>query len=373
LEQTLDAQFQELTDILHGVDMIRECSKRSLDLIMSFGERMSCAIITQYLISQNMEVELFDPKQLIITNDHFGSAQVLPETYGRVKDAMGKSKRVSIVPGFIGATEDGVTTTLGRDGSDYTASLIGAGAGAEMIEIWTDVDGVLSADPRSVKNAFVIPELSYQEAMELSYFGAKVIHPSTMLPAIEKDIPILIKNTLNPERPGSLITKHSKKHKTLITGIASIENVALINIEGAGMIGIPGIAARILGTLAKALVNVVMISQASSEHSICLVFKEDESQEVRSALEKELEAELSDGRIEKLDIKKDLIILAVIGENMHGTPGISGKLFSSLGEAGINVLAIAQGSSERNISLVASGQDREKALKAIHRTFLEQQ
>ncbi|HUV06513.1 MAG TPA: ACT domain-containing protein, partial [Spirochaetia bacterium] len=229
----------------------------------------------------------------------------------------------------------------------------------------------LSADPSSVKNAFVIPELSYQEAMELSYFGAEVIHPYTMIPAVENGIPIRIKNTFHPGSPGTLISAAASPKGTPITGIASIEHVALVNVEGGGMIGIPGFAARIFGALARHSISIIMISQASSEHSICLVFQEDLVDKVRETLRGELETELRTKRIQEFEIMGRLVIVAVIGENMRGTPGISGRLFSALGKEGINVLAIAQGSSERNISLVISAADKGKALRSIHRAFLE--
>ena len=371
--ELLEHLLGELEEILHGVQLIRECSPRNLDLIMSFGERLCCCLVTAYLGENGHEAELIDAKEIILTNDHFGAAQVLPDSYQKIKKRLRSVKEIAVIPGFIGGTEEGVTTTLGRNGSDFTASLVGAGVGSESIDIWTDVDGVLSADPRCVEEAFVIPELSYQEAMELSYFGAKVIHPSTMIPATDKDIPIIIKNTFRPDAPGTIISRHAKPRATPITGIASIEDVALVNIEGGGMIGIPGIAARILTALAGERVNIIMISQASSEHSICLVFHKRETPSVRRALENELKHEIEDGGIEKPDIRQNLAIIAVIGENMRGTPGLSGRLFSSLGDENINVQAIAQGSSERNISLVTAGKDRERAITAIHRKFLEQE
>ena len=242
---------------------------------------------------------------------------------------------------------------------------------AENIEIWTDVDGAMSADPRCVKNAFVIDELSYQEAMELSYFGAEVIHPYTMIPAVELNIPIIIKNTFNPEAEGTIISNESSKHNTAITGIASIDNIALVNAEGGGMIGIPGISARILGALSHAKVNVIMISQASSEHSICIIFKQNQCDIAVNGLNSELEEELTSKHISDFEIIKDLVVIAIIGENMRGTPGISGRLFSCLGNNNINVLAIAQGSSEMNLSFVISKKDKDAALNVIHNAFLE--
>ncbi len=367
----LQMMFNELEDILHGVELVRECSRRTLDLVMSFGERMSCAMAVEYLNANGCKAGFIDTRTCIRTDNRYGNAAVdFNISYTLIKKEL-KTVSLPIVTGFIASAEDGITTTLGRNGSDYTASIVGAAVEADCIEIWTDVDGVMSADPRFVKNAFVIPELSYQEAMELSYFGAKILHPYTMIPAIEKNIPIRIKNSLNPAAPGTLIVNKIKGHPYPITGIASIDSIALINVEGGGMIGMPGIAARIFGALARASVNIMMISQASSEHSVCLVFSEDESERAVGSLNEELALELETKRIEKFELKKDLVMIAIIGENMRGTPGISGRVFSALGSRGINVFAIAQGSSERNISLIIAKVDEQRALKTIHHAFLE--
>ena len=240
---------------------------------------------------------------------------------------------------------------------------------AEAIEIWTDVDGVFSADPRFVDSATVLDAVSYREAMELSYFGAEVIHPHTMLPAVEKDIPLLIKNTMNPSAPGTVIARATSAKAGVITGIASIESVALINVEGGGMVGLPGIAGRIFGALADTRINIIMISQASSEHSICFIVRDAQSGSAVAALNRELELELHQKKIEQIQVQGDLEIVAVIGENMRGRPGISGRLFSALGAAQINVLAIAQGSTEMNISFVVNRADRKKTLNAVHHAF----
>lgn len=362
---------QELTGVLHGIELVRECSPRSHDLVVSFGERFSCRLFADYLRFRGTKAEVIDARQMIRTDDsHMNAGVFFEETYKLIQEKISRIKAIPVITGFIASTENGVTTTLGRNGSDYTASLVGAAIGSEVIEIWTDVDGVLSADPRTVKNAFVIPEISIQEAMELSYFGAEVIHPYTMIPAVEKNIPIRIKNTLNPQIPGTIIAKQVKRHNREITGIASIDKAALINIEGGGMIGIPGIASRVFNALGTAKVNIIMISQASSEHSICVVVREKEAAQALAGLKRELKEEMRSRRIQNLDLKKDLEIIAIIGENMRGTPGISGKLFSALGENGINVLAIAQGSSELNISFVIEEKDREKALNVVHEAFL---
>jgi aspartokinase/homoserine dehydrogenase 1 len=370
----------ELEEILHGVELIRECSPRTLDLVMSFGERLSCTLAAAYMRSKGMNAHVVDAREMILTNDRFGSAAVsFPESYRRIRERLSAVTGIPVIPGFIGATEGGVTTTLGRNGSDYTASIIGAGVDAEVIEIWTDVDGVLSADPRIVPDAFVIPRMSYEEAMELSYFGAKVIHPYSMVPAVEKSIPLLIKNSLNPAAPGTLIaggkrghqhngSRESRQHP--ITGIASIPGISLVNIEGGGMMGIPGFAARIFSALAREGINIIMISQASSEHTICLVFRTEEGERALAALNHELALELSTRRIERFELLRDLLVVSVIGENMAGTPGIAGRLFSALGKAEVNVLVIAQGSSERNISFVIEEKDHALAVRTIHAAFL---
>ncbi len=373
----LQLMFNELEEILHGVELLRECSPRTMDFVMSFGERLSCALVSAYMRQRGLSAEIVDAREMVVTDEHFGSAAVnFPKSYARIEARLSGHQGIPVVPGFIGATENGVTTTLGRNGSDYTASIIGAGVSADLIDIWTDVDGVLSADPRLVPEAFVIPSLSYEEAMELSYFGAKVIHPYSMIPAVEKDIPIRIKNSLNPSAPGTLISPAASPgvngagHRHPITGIATIEGISLVNIEGGGMIGIPGIAARVFGALAREGINIIMISQASSEHTICLVFRTREAERALRALGKELALELETRRIQDFQLVRDLLVVSVIGENMRGTPGIAGKLFSALGTAGVNILVIAQGSSERNISLVIEDKNHTLALRTIHKAFL---
>jgi aspartokinase/homoserine dehydrogenase 1 len=370
IHENMEQLHKELEDFLHGVELIRECTPRILDLVMSFGERLSCTLVTHYLNERGMDALFVDARKLIVTDDMYGKASVdYDETYARIKKLLQGMKKVPVITGFIAATKNKVTTTLGRNGSDYTASLIGAGLNVGAIEIWTDVNGVLSADPRYVKNAFTIHELSYEEAMELSYFGAEVIHPNTMIPAVERNIPIIIKNTFDPHAAGTIIKNKIKTHETAISGIACIEDVALLNIEGGGMIGIPGMAARIFSILASATLNIIMISQGSSEHSICLALKQNETLKAVETLKRELKRELENKIINEFLPIRELVIIAVIGDNMRGTPGISGKLFSALGREQVNVLAIAQGSSERNISFVVHNNDRVRALNTIHRAF----
>lgn len=369
--KSLKRMLGDLKEILLGVQMVQECSARSQDLIVSFGERMNNTVAAAYLRSTGFDAEFVDTRELILTDSSHGGAKVdYKESYRRIREKLEAVKGTAVITGFIGANEDGVTTTLGRNGSDFTASIIAGATGSETCEIWTDVDGVLSADPREVEKAFVIPEISYHEAMELSYFGAEVIHPYTMIPAVEKNIPILIKNTLNPSAPGTIIAKDITPHNRPVTGIAAIKNIAVINVEGSGMIGTPGIASRVFGALADAEINVIMISQASSEHSISLVFRALQSERAIEALNRELEEQVKSKRIENFVIREGLEIISVIGDNMIGTPGIAGKIFSALGECGVSIQAIAQGSSERNISFVIKEEDSAKALNTVHDAFL---
>ncbi|GAB6089326.1 aspartate kinase [Spirochaeta dissipatitropha] len=362
--------FFQLKEILHGVSLLHECTKRTRDYIVSFGERLNCMQITAYMKSIGLTAEMIDSREIIRTAEEHDGAEVLFDiSFELIRKKLEDFVGIAVVPGFIGSTDDGVTTTLGRNGSDYTASLLGAALGADSIEIWTDVDGVLSADPRIVPDAFMLPKLGFREAMELSYFGAEVIHPYTMIPAMDAGIPIWIKNTRNPENIGTEISDTNSDSSQQITGLASIGGVALINIEGGGMVGIPGFAGRVFKTLAEQQVNVIMITQASSEHSICVVIREDQISLAIDGLEEELAHELSTHRIQPIDVIRDLEIVAVIGENMRGIPGISGQLFSALGDKGINVLAIAQGSSEMNVSFVINRGDRDVVLRSLHNKF----
>ncbi|MCL2793168.1 MAG: aspartate kinase [Spirochaetaceae bacterium] len=361
----------ELKNIIKGVELIKECSPRTLDLIASFGERLNNFIIASYLKSIGQKASYIDSRNIVKTNKQYTRAVVnYDETYKKIKERVFKEEDIPVITGFIGSAEDGSTTTLGRNGSDFSASIIAAGLNANIVEIWTDVDGVLSADPRIVKDAFVVPEISEEEAMELSYFGAKVIHPSTVIPAFEKEIPICIKNTLNPAAPGTMIVKNPKPHNRPITGIASVSNVSIINIVGGGMIGTPGFASKVFETFAKNDINMIMISQASSEHTISIVCITDDAKRAITLMEKDLSFELESKAIKNFELKENLEIVSIIGDNMIGTPGIAGKLFSTLGDNGINVYAIAQGSSERNISCVIKKEETEKAIRVIHKSFL---
>jgi aspartokinase/homoserine dehydrogenase 1 len=363
--------LNDLEDILHGVQLIRECSPRTLDLVLSFATQISCILISRYLGMEGFEVRTEDNPGILLRVNPHGMLQVdYQASYQAIAGSMSTGEGIQIVAGGIARTEQGALAVLQADGGDLSASLVAAALGAELIEMWTGLDGVMSADPSYVTEAFVISELSYQEAMELSFFGARMIHSQSLVPAMEAGIPIRIRSLERPENPGTRICADPQRRQTAIVGIASIEPVALVNIEGGGMVGVPGIAARIFATLAKASVNIIMISQASSEHSICVVFRQQEADTALEALREELAPEIRAKQIQNFDLRKDLAILAAIGENMRGTPGISGKLFSALGAAGINILAIAQGSSETNISFVIEKAEEPKALKTVHRAFL---
>ncbi|MBF9015245.1 MULTISPECIES: aspartate kinase [unclassified Oceanispirochaeta] len=372
LQDTIEKLLLDLSEILHGVELVRECSLKSMDLIMSFGERLNCMQVAEYLNFIDIPAQFIDSRDIIKTDSTHGKGNVnFERTYREVKSKLHDADRViPIICGFIASDESGRTTTLGRNGSDYTASIIGAALDADKVEIWTDVDGVLTADPRIVPAAFVIPQLSIQEAMELSFFGAEVIHPYTLVPTTDKNIPVYIKNTLNPSAEGTVITKDYTKKKRIITGIASIDDLSLINIEGGGMMGMPGIASRIFSSLAEADVNIIMITQASSEHSISILCRSEETAAAVNKLNENLEEVIKRRKIQKIDVVDNLVIIAVIGENMIGQIGLTGELFSAVGEEKINILAIAQGSSERNISFVIRQKDKNKALNAVHKKFI---
>lgn len=368
--ETVSKLISDLKQVLYGICLVREISSRSMDYIMSFGERFSAYIISEAFLSRGIRAGFLDSREVIKTDKTFGNAIVdfvlsgqLIRSYFEDKDYL------QIVTGFIGSTSDNETTTLGRGGSDYSASIFGSILNAEEIEIWTDVDGVMTADPRKVKKAFSIETMSYDEAMEMSHFGAKVIHPPTMRPAMMKNIPLRIKNTFNPSFPGTLISLNGNGKKNLITGITSINSVALIRVQGSGMVGVAGIARRIFGAMADGSINIILISQASSEHSICFAILPKFAQKAKELIEKELRYEISEGFVNQVVVESNLAIVAAVGGDIRGTSGISGKVLQALGRNGINLAAIAQGSSKLNISMVIPKHDESKALNAIHDAF----
>ena len=372
----LDERLKELGDVLHGMSLLRDCPPRALDLTASFGERLSTLIIATYL-QQLHRTEAVDARQFVVTDDQFTHASVLfDQTNRKIRSyfsRLHKKNRHQVIPvvtGFIGSTEDGRTTTIGRNGSDYTAAILGAALKVSAIEIWTDVDGILSADPHAVPSAFVLPQMSYEEAMELSYFGAKVLHPATIAPAVANKIPVVIKNAFHPKAPGTLISENVETWEGAAKGITSVDEIALLTLRGMGMVGVPGTAERLFRALASHHVNVILISQASSEHTICFAVVKSDLAHARRAVAEEFRYELQ-GKLTSLDERLAQSIVAIVGEGMKGAPGVSGKVFQALGRNNVNVSAIAQGASERNISFVIDSIQRTRALNVIHEAFFE--
>jgi aspartokinase/homoserine dehydrogenase 1 len=366
----IDALINELQESVHGIYLLKELSDRSKDLIMSFGERLSTKIIAAYGKTYGLSIQYVDAREIIITDNNFGSARILPKiTISKIQDYFQNTPGLKIITGFIAATEEGITTTLGRGGSDFTAAVIGSALNAEEVQIWTDVNGVMSADPGKVREAFSLHEISYEEAMELSHFGAKVLHPPTSQPAMDKNIPIRIMNTFNTDFPGTLIRKTPSGNGGLVKGITSIDNISLLTLQGSGMVGVTGVSSRLFGALADAGVNVILISQASSEHSICVAIIPQSVKKAKSAIETEFSLEIKTHMINPVIVENDLTIIAVVGERMRKTTGLAGRLFNALAEKAINVVAIAQGSSELNISIVIDKKDEIIALNAVHDAF----
>ena len=362
-------KMNELEDVLHGVFLVKERTPRTLDYIMSFGERLSAFVISEAMKDQGIAAEYLDARTVVCTDNNFGHAKVDFETTNRkIREHFSSHRNVQVITGFIGTAESGETTTLGRSGSDYTAAIFAAALQAQDLEIWTDVNGMMTADPRLVKKAFTVPQMSYEEAMELSHFGAKVIFPATMQPAMVNKIPIWIKNTFNPDFEGTVIHAESSNGK-LIKGISSMNGVALLNIQGSGLLGVVGVSMRLFATLAREQINVILISQASSEHSICIAIDSHAARRAKIAIEKEFVHEIRSEEIDEVHVESDLSIVAVVGDGMKHSPGTSGRMFAGLGKNGINVMAIAQGSSERNISAVVRQVDIAKALNALHEAF----
>lgn len=363
-----------LNDVLKAVALVRSAPERSRDLVAGYGELWSARLLSAYLSQErgadDKQVDWLDArKALSIRKGKLGPTVLWELSESRLASALPSDfDGVLVITGFIASDESGLHATLGRNGSDFSASIFAALLKASELTIWTDVDGVLSADPRRVPEAQVIDSVSYNEAMELAYFGAKVIHPQTMGPAVENDIPILIRNTFRPSRPGTRIVPVSDRRQR-IKGITSIDGIALINVEGAGMIGVHGTADRLFGALNRAEVSVVLISQASSEHSICLAVPEHAAEAGRKAISDAFSSELREGQIQSVDVQSDMSIIALVGDGMNGLPGVAGRFLNNVGRAGINVAAIAQGSSERNISIVVRREDSTRALRAVHSGF----
>lgn len=369
VHSVVDPLLEELGNIYRGVALIKDLSSRSLDIIVSYGERLSSAIISRIIDS----AQYFDSRNFIKTVRQFNKHVVdFPATESLVRSVFDRfSGKVAVVPGFISSDkENGDITNLGRGGSDYTASIIAASLNARLLEIWTDVDGFMTADPRVISNAYVIDQLSFVEAMELCNFGAKVVYPPTIYPVFHKNIPIIIKNTFNSAAPGTKISNDVVHEVSrAIKGISSISDTSLVTVSGLGMVGVIGINSRIFQCLAQNGISVFLVSQASSEHNTTFALKSDDADLAVAVLNKEFEKEIEIGEITSITAEKNLATVAVVGENMKHTPGIAGKLFNSLGRSGISVIACAQGASETNISFVVNGDNLRKTLNVIHDSF----
>ncbi|HSG67021.1 MAG TPA: bifunctional aspartate kinase/homoserine dehydrogenase I [Gammaproteobacteria bacterium] len=374
LLERFEKDIADIESVLKALALVRTASNRSRDMVSGFGELWSARLLAALLaaeVAEKRRVLCVDARDvLVVEASEMGAGVVWDLSAQRCRAAIpGDFRGVAVITGFIARDREGLQTTLGRNGSDYSASIFGALLGAEIVHIWTDVEGVMSGDPRRVPEATVIGEISYNEAMELAYFGAKVIHPQTMAPAVAHNIPLRIRSTFKPEHPGTLISATPAADGTLIKGITGIDGVALINLEGAGMIGVPGTADRLFGALREAAISVMLISQGSSEHSICFAVAEPVADQVKRLVERAFAAELAQGLVQKVEVTKGCGVLAVVGDGMAGLPGAAGRFFSTLGNSGINVRAIAQGASERNISAVIASKDMTRALRAVHGSF----
>jgi len=370
---TVNGAVNHLKTLLDGCYLLGEISDRTADIVAGFGELLSSQIIALALKESVANSCFKDSRELIKTDSNFGKAQVNFEKTNHLIANFYKSisSQVIVLPGFIASSLDGNSTTLGRGGSDYTAAILAAALKAETLEIWTDVDGMFTANPRIVKQAQPIETISYQEAMELSHFGAKVLYPPTIQPVLKDSIPILIKNTFEPNTKGTLISSNSKSTTNPIKGISHIDNIALLTLEGSGMIGVAGSSKRLFEVLSQHNINVIFITQASSEHSICIGILNSDAAKAKDAIDNTFEIEISQNRVEPCIVEKELCIVALVGENMKNHQGISGKMFSTLGKNNVNIRAIAQGASERNISVVINEKDVVKALNTLHERFFE--
>lgn len=365
-------QFNEVEDICNGIFLLQDFTERTKDRILSYGELISSQIISAYFNAEGLNSQWVDTRKLIRTNSDFTRAAVDFDTTEKAfRDSFSHATAtLFVLPGFIASDEKGNTTTLGRGGSDYTAAIAGAALGARVVEIWTDVSGMMTADPRMVANAKAINRISYHEAMELSHFGAKVIYPPTIQPLMKENIPVWIKNTFHPDDEGTLIHA-THRDGEIITGISSMAKLALLSLEGSGMVGIPGFSKRLFEALAANTINVILITQASSEHSICVGVDDHLAGRAKAVIDQAFSFEIEKEKVNPLVVEKDLSIVALVGDKMKSHPGISGRMFSTLGRNGVNVRAIAQGSSERNISAVVATVDIKKALNVLHEEFFE--
>jgi bifunctional aspartokinase / homoserine dehydrogenase 1 len=356
-----------------GTALIHELTPRTLDCISSLGERLCAPLVAGALSERGVRSEAIEATELVVTDSYHGAAEpVMDLTHQRSEARLRPLLEQGIVPvvtGFIGATPDGVLTTLGRGGSDYSATILGSALGAGEVIIWTDVNGVLSADPRLVPDARTIPEISYREAAELAYFGAKVLHPKTLRAVMQAGIPVWIRNTFEPENPGTKITPQGRSSSGGVKALTAISDVSLIAVGGPGIVGLPDVVGRTFSTTASVRANVLLISQSSSQNDICFIISASDAKRTVEALRQQFAQDLAHQTVEHITSDPNIAVVAVVGEKMRGTVGMAGRTFSVLGRENINIIAIAQGSSESNISFVVASHDMKKALLAVHREF----
>ncbi|MDT0644565.1 bifunctional aspartate kinase/homoserine dehydrogenase I [Zunongwangia sp. F363] len=369
----IKTEFNRLETLYEGVYLLNELSNKTRHVVSGFGEILSSLIIAEYFRSLEINVGFADSREIVVCRNMNEKVQVnYEETYANIKNYFQNAQNdLYVVPGFVAKTSQGVPSTLGRGGSDFTAAIFAGALEAEEVLIYTDVNGMYTANPSLVPQAYPLKNISYEEAMELSHFGAKVLYPPTLQPLLDKQIRIHIKNTFKPGEEGTVISRSSKENFRWVTGITHIDSIKLLNIEGSGMVGIPGFSKRFFEVLFQENINVVLITQASSEHSICIAVKDDEAEAAKEALDEAFEAEIEHKKIKPVQIEENVAIIALVGDSMKSHHGLSGKMFSALGNNNINIRAIAQGSSERNISAVIAKKDVKKALNTLHEQFFE--
>ncbi|MBK8021722.1 MAG: aspartate kinase [Chloroflexi bacterium] len=372
----IETLMEQHVEMCNAINMLGESTLRIDDAVFAFGERLSSRVIAAAMRSQGLKAKQYDANQLVITNDHFTTAiPIWDETETHIRAELLPALDRGIVPvitGFVGGTKSGHITTLGRGGSDYSGAIFATYTDSDELVIWTDVDGVMTTDPRVDPRARVLPSISYQEVGELAFYGAKVLHPKTVQPILNRGIPMRVRNTFNTSHPGTLITKVAEPINTIIKAVTSIKAVSLLTVSGKGMIGVPGIAGRTFLATAHAGTSILMISQASSEQSFCFVVPQERAKTVADAIEREMNAEIAREDVDGVDILNNVGVITVVGAGMRGTPGVAGRVFSTLGNHRINVIAIAQGASECSISFVISEEERDRAVLALHELALEE-
>ncbi|WP_299126884.1 bifunctional aspartate kinase/homoserine dehydrogenase I [uncultured Winogradskyella sp.] len=373
LYDLISEKLSSFKELLDGIYLINELTPKTKDKLLSFGEQLSSTIIQYALVAHNLDSEIKNSQELIVTDSNFNKANVNFKITNSNIESYFKSNTNAIVllPGFVSKSTTGEITTLGRGGSDYTAAIIASALNANELQIWTDVSGMFTTNPKLVKQAAPISELSYKEAIELSHFGAKVLYPPTVMPVLKKGIPIRIKNTMDPEAIGTTIIETVKSNGSVVKGLSNIENIALLTLQGNGMVGVPGFSKRLFETLAQEKINIVLITQSSSEHSICFAISDSDAQRAKELIDTVFEYEITLQKLDPIVVETNLSIIAVVGDKMKSHQGISGKMFSTLGKNNVNIRAIAQGASERNISAVVHKDDVKKALNSLHEQFFE--